>query len=187
VTLALIALKQYAEAADRLEDLAREMNAKAMPLQGEVLDQAANAWMLAGENAHALSVINAALDVDPKNADFVIDRARVYAADNKYAEAKNDLDQALRLKPDSADAFAFRASAKRHLGDSAGALKDADAALALDGTKTAALLERGLLLQAAGNKPAARQDFLKVILLAPNTPAADSAQADLEQMDLKAE
>ena len=86
VTLALIALKQYAEAADRLEDLAREMHAKAMPLQADVLDQAANAWLLAGQTARAAMVISAAIDIQPKNADFLIDRARVYAADNKFAE-----------------------------------------------------------------------------------------------------
>jgi tetratricopeptide (TPR) repeat protein len=187
VTLALIALKQYAEAADRLEDLAREMHVKAAPLQADVLDQAANAWLLAGQTARAITVINAALDIKPQNVDFLIDRARAYAADNKYAEAAKDLDQALRLKPDRADALAFRASARRHLGNKAGALADAEAALALDGTDTAALLEHGLLLRDAGNKKGARQDWLKVILLAPNTPAADSAQADLEQMDLKAD
>lgn len=187
VALALIALKQFAEAGDRLEELAKEMHAKAAPLQADVLDQAGNAWMLAGQTAHAIGVFTAAVDIKPKNVDFLVDRARAYAEDNKYAEAARDLDQALRLDPERADAHAFRASARRHLGNLAAALEDAEAALAIDGNEVEALLERGILRRNAGNKLGARQDWLKVLLLAPGTPVADSAQADLQQMDVKTE
>jgi tetratricopeptide (TPR) repeat protein len=187
VALALIALKQYAEAGNRLEELAKEMHAKAAPLQADVLDQAGNAWMLAGQTAHALAVFTAAVDIKPKNVDFLVDRARAYAEDSKYAEAARDLDQALRLDPERADALAFRASARRHLGNAAGAVQDAEAALAIDGNEVEALLERGILRRDAGNKLGARQDWLKILLLAPGTPVADVAQADLQQMDVKAE
>ncbi|HUN51712.1 MAG TPA: hypothetical protein VMU42_11360 [Candidatus Sulfotelmatobacter sp.] len=187
VALALIALKQYAEGAERLEELAKEMNAKAEPLQGEVLDQSGNAWILAGQAAHAVSVLTAAIDIKPENVDFLIDRARAYAADSNYAAAAKDLDRAVHIAPERADALAFRASARRHLGDKKGAMADADAALALDSGQVAALLERGILRRDAGDKAGARKDWLKVVLLAPNTPAADSAQTDMEQMDMKPE
>lgn len=185
VALALIQLKEYVEAAGRLETLATEMHAKGMPLQADVLDQAGNAWLLAGQTERAIGVFTAAHAIAPQNAEILIDRARSYAALQKYKDATADLDQALRIQPDHAEAHAFRASARRHLGDKAGALEDAETSLAIDPGDVDALLERGILRREAGDIKGARADWLKVLLTVPGTPTADTAQANLQDMDLK--
>src|SRR5215472_18032867 len=51
--IALIGLKQYKEAATRLEALAQVMTTVPAPLRAEVLDQAAQAWGLAGDPVRA--------------------------------------------------------------------------------------------------------------------------------------
>jgi len=187
VALALVAMRQYPDAADRLEQLAAEMKTASPGLRAQVLDQAGNAWLLANQPDMAKRAFSAGLDLRPEDIDLLIDRARASAGGKDFAAAVKDLDLALSLDPTRADALAFRGSARRQLGNSAGALEDVETALAIDGNQVDALLERGLLRRAAGDKKGARQDWLKVALLAPGTPAADAAQADLEAMDLKTE
>ena len=69
----------------------------------------------------------------------------------------------------------------------AGALNDVETALKVSPDYPLALLERGKLRLLKGDKDGARQDWLKVVNKAPNTPAADEAQRDIEQIDLKPE
>ena len=187
IALALVAMKQYPEAAERLELLTEEMKTASPAFRAQIIDQAGNAWLLANQPDLAKKDFTEALKLHPEDVDLLIDRSRASAAKKQFAEAVKDLDLALRLDPTRADAHAFRGSARRQLGDAAGALEDVETALAIDPDQIDALLERGLLRRAAGDKKGARQDWLKVALTAPNTPAADAAQADLEAMDLKVE
>jgi hypothetical protein len=49
------------------------------------------------------------------------------------------------------------------------------------------LLERGILRRVRDDRQGARQDWLKLLLTAPDAPAADIARADLEALDVKVE
>ncbi len=182
--VALVALGHYDEAAARLERLAHNLDRIGSALTPAVLDQAANSWLLANQPAAAVEDTTAALKLDPKSADYRIDRARAYAASGRYGDAARDLDAVIRLAPGRADAYAYRAAARRRLGDRKGALADADAALARDPNSTGALLERGLLRRDAGDKKGARQDWLRILQLAPGTAVGRAAQSDLQAMDL---
>lgn len=185
VAMALVALKQYVDAAARLERLAEEMRAAGDRLLPDVLGQAGNAWLLAGQNERALGVFTAALGLQPNNPDLLIDHARAAALQQDFMLSLTDLDKALAFDPDRADALAYRASAKRQLGDAPGALKDVDRAIRLDPHEIEAYLERGILRAAAGDTKGAREDWLKVAVEAPGTPAAESAQRNIEKMDLQ--
>src|SRR5271166_2011747 len=59
--VALIGLKQYKEAAIRLEALAQAMTAAPTSLRAEVLDQAGQAWLLAGDPVRAYAVAGSAV------------------------------------------------------------------------------------------------------------------------------
>ena len=48
-----------------------------------------------------------------------------------------------------------------------------------------ALVERGLIRAANGDKKGAREDFMKVLEKAPNGPAASSARKEIERLELK--
>lgn len=183
--LALVELKQYPEAADRLEKIAEDMAPRKHRLMSEVLAQAGNAWLLAGLPERAYGVFTSALKVDPENVDLLVDRSRASALVDRWSDARRDLDDALRLDPAREDAYAYRASARRRLNDKSGALEDAETAIAINPKSTDALIERGLLRRDAGDTKGAREDWIKVRLLAPNTPAADVAGFELEKLELK--
>ena len=103
----------------------------------------------------------------------------------KYAVVIKDLTQAIKLNPTQAESYAFRASAYRHLKKLMAAKSDVEQALRLNANHVAGLLERGILRRLEGDQAGARADWLKVLTLAPDTPAGVSAQANLEKMDVK--
>jgi len=187
VALALWALGQAKDAADRLEALARDM-AEAEPyMRARLLDQAGLARLDGGNARAAAATISAALDLDPDNAELLIDRAEALAAANAYWEAIDDLNRAIDLAPGRADAYAFRAAAYRYVGSLELAIADANRAVALAPSDPSALLERGNVRRLMGDAAGARADWLAVATLAPKTPAAEAARTNLERLDVKVE
>lgn len=185
IASALNAMGQHAGAARRLEDLAQSLHGGAAD-KAEILGQAAQAWMLADEPDRAIQVLDAALNLDPTNAELFIDRAQAHAAKQAYQPALNDLNLALSLDPRDVDALVFRANARRYLGDLAGARTDAEAALRLDPGNPEGLLERGTLKRLGGDKAGARADWIRVLTEAPETAAARNAQHNIEMLDVRA-
>jgi len=183
--LALVEMRHYGDAADRLEKLLPLAEKQAPHLTVALLDQAANAWLLAEQPQRAKQLLDIALKAAPETGDLLIDRALALAALNDYAAAKRDLDLAIRVDPTREDALALRASARRQTGDMTGALEDAETALAIQPRMPEALLERGILRLNKGDKTGARRDLLEVRLIAPDSPAAISAGQYIEQMDVK--
>lgn len=183
--LALVEMRHYGDAADRLEKLLPLAEKQAPHLTVALLDQAANAWLLAEQPQRAKQLLDIALKAAPETSDLLIDRALALAALNDYAAAKRDLDLAIRIDPTREDALALRASARRQTGDMNGALEDAETALAIQPRLPEALLERGILRLNKGDKQGARRDLLEARLIAPDSPAAVSAGQYIEQMDVK--
>ncbi|MBV8653338.1 MAG: tetratricopeptide repeat protein [Alphaproteobacteria bacterium] len=183
--VALIGLKQYAEAARRLEKLADEMSKAPVDLRTEVLSQAAQAWLLNGNAPQAAEVDTLALKLAPDDPDILTDRAEALAAQSKFKEAVADLDHALARDPNRVDALIYRASAKRQLDQLDPALRDVEAALRLQPDEPDALLERGNIRRLKGDDAGARKDWLRVALVAPNTAADTAAKDNLEKMDVK--
>ncbi len=185
--VALIGLGQYREAAQRLERLAADLRAGNAALSLDVLVQAGQAWILAGDATRAHAVQSAALDIDPDNVELLLDRGITLATANNYWEAVDDFNRALELAPARPDLLTLRASAYRYLD--ALDLARADIALALTHAPNNpdALLERGMLRRLAGDSAGARDDWLRVIGLAEGTPSAEAAQANLAKLDVKVE
>jgi tetratricopeptide (TPR) repeat protein len=180
--VALIGLKKYPEAARQLESLADQMTKAPADLRAEVLGQAGQAWLLAGDTAQAHSVLSQALLIAPDDLDLLTDRAAAAGALGKPAEAVADLDRVLAKDPGRADALTFRASAKRALGRLDEALLDAEAAVRLAPKSADALLERGNILALADDPKGARRDWEQVAKLAPGTPAAAAAKTNLARL-----
>ena len=185
--VALIELRQYREAAQRLERLAADLRAANPALSLGVLVQAGQAWILAGDTTRAHAVQSAALDIDPGNVELLLDRGITLATAKNYRAAVDDLNRALELAPARPDLLVLRASAYRYL-DALGLARD-DIARALTHApdNPDALLERGMLRRLAGDTAGARGDWLRVIALAEGTPSAEAALANLARLDLKVE
>jgi tetratricopeptide (TPR) repeat protein len=181
--VALIGLTRYEEAATRLEALAKAMTTAPASLRAEVLDQAGQAWGLAGEKARAYSAAGAAVALQPNDADLLIDRAAAAASLGYFDKAITDLDHVLKADPDRADALIYRASANRELDRLDPALADVEKALALAPNSAPALLERGNIRRLMGDDGGARQDWERVAKLAPGSQADMAAKANIEHLD----
>jgi Flp pilus assembly protein TadD len=90
-----------------------------------------------------------------------------------------DLEHALRVEPDRAEALVFRAAAWRQLDRPDPARRDIDRALEIAPENAEALLERGILRQLAGDPDGARADWERAVEVAPNSAAADLALQNL--------
>jgi tetratricopeptide (TPR) repeat protein len=183
--IALVGLKQYKEGAARLEDLAKAMAHAPDSLRAEVLDQAAQAWLLAGDASRAFAADTAALNITPNDPDILVDRAEAAGSEGWFDKAAADLDRVLKTDPNRVDALVYRASANRELGKLDLALSDADRAVKLAPNSVAALLERGDVLRLKGDLDGARRDWVRVSELAPDSTAASDARTNIERLELK--
>lgn len=186
IVVALVGLKQYGEAAYRLDQLAHDPSAGGADNRADILDQSGNAWMLADQPQNAVASFSAALKLTPDNADILADRARARAMRKNWSGAVADLGAALMIAPDHPEWLVLRASARRALGDNKAARADLDKALRLKPDYDEALVERGAMEFDAGNRKAARADWRKVIMEAPKSAAADAARTHIEQLELNA-
>ena len=183
--VALIGLKQYKQAATRLEALAQAMTTAPVALRAEVLDQAGQAWGLAGDPARAYAAAGAAVALQPNDPDLLIDRAQAAALLGYFDRAVEDLDHVLQTDPSRVDALIYRASANRELGKLEAALADVDKAIGLAPQSAAALLERGNILRLKGDDNGARRDWVMVSQLAPGSAEDAAAKTNIERLELK--
>lgn len=183
--VALMMLGHYQEAAARLEELAQQMPDDApKEIVADILAHSGIAWMEAGNLERAYSVQSAALELTPDRVMILVDRALVLGQMDRFWECIDDLNRAIDLDPTDPNAFTMRASAYRFVEANDLALEDANRALDLDPSHPEALLERGILHRLAGNKEAARRDWLKLIEEHDGRPAADDARRNLELLDV---
>jgi tetratricopeptide (TPR) repeat protein len=180
--VALIGLKQYKQAATRLDALAQAMTTAPAGLRAEVLDQAAQAWGLAGDPARAYAAAGAAVALQPNDPDLLIDRAQAAALLGYFDRAVEDLDHVLQTDPSRVDALIYRASANRALDRLDPALADVEKAIDRMPNSAAAVLERGNIRRLKGDEEGARQDWERVGQLAPGSQADMAAKANIEHL-----
>jgi tetratricopeptide (TPR) repeat protein len=181
--LALLYGGDPALAAQEFEQLAGDMKLRPAAVRAQILSQAARAWFAAEENARAQQAASAALSLDVADPDLWIDRAEILAASNQLWEAVDDLNEAIDREPRRADALVIRAAAYRRLDARDLARDDIERALAIDPRIPEAWLERGILNRMAGDLGAARRDWLQVLDLDADGPAAEIARANIEALE----
>lgn len=181
--VALVGMRQYEEAAARLEALLQEVPADDYSLRLGLLAQAAQAWLLSGRAERAGALQDQAVRAAPGDRQLRIDRAVTRLTLGRSWEAIDDLNVALELDPADPEALLYRASAYRYLDAIDLARDDVRRAIELDPGRPEAWLERGILEQLAGDLEAARQSWLETLRLEPEGPAASAARARIEEMD----
>jgi tetratricopeptide (TPR) repeat protein len=180
--VALIEMGKYRDGATKLEALAAAMTHAPASLRAHVLDQAGQAWLLAGDSVRAVTAAGGAVALEPGDLELRIDRAEAEASAGYFDRAVADLDIVLKADPKSIDALVYRASAYRSLDRLTPALADIDAALARAPDSAPALLERGNIRLLMGDIPGARRDWQRVGRIAPGTQANMAALANLENL-----
>ncbi|HEX3664568.1 MAG TPA: hypothetical protein VHU23_04970 [Rhizomicrobium sp.] len=175
--LALVEMKRYPEAAQRLEDAAS--SGVLPPLRADLLDQAGNAWLLAANAPKAEMALTGALASDPKNEDILSDRARERGLARNWTGAIQDLTAVLAIDPDRADIYVLRASALHAQGKKNEAQADIVHALNIYPNYPEALVERGAMKLEAGDRSGARADWQMAAHEAPDSDAGATARARL--------
>lgn len=180
--VALITLGRYQEGASRLQALAKAMTTAPAALRADVVDQAAQAWLLAGEPVRAYAAAGEAVSLQPSDPNLLIDRAEAAASAGYLNRAVDDLDRVLKANPNEVDALIYRASAYRALDRLDPARADIDKALAQAPHSPAALLERGNIRRLEGDIAGARKDWREIDRIAPASPEDMAARANLEHL-----
>ncbi len=183
--VALIGMRHYVEAGERLEDLANKLarlGESALSLQA--LAQAGQAWLLAKNLERAYAVQTTALKQAPDDVELLVDRAVTLGEAKNYGDALADLDHALELAPGRPDILIYRASAQRYLGNISAAIEDVERALVLDPDNPEGLLERGNLRRLGNDLAGARADWQRAATLAEGLPTGDAAQANIATLEL---
>lgn len=127
--VALVGLKHYAEAAAKLDALGGAPDVGA--LRASLLDQAGNAWLLAGDATHAVTSFRNALTVSANDPDLYADLARAQALTKDWRGVEQDLNAALAIDARRADLLVLRASARQALNNYEGARADLSQAFKL--------------------------------------------------------
>ncbi len=181
--LALVGLKRYAEAGSRLDRTAADKAVPSSAFRAALFDQAGNAWLLAGDGAHAVQSLSAALTLSAGDADLFADLARAQAMIRNWHEVDLDLNAALQIAPRRADLLVLRASARRALKRYDDSRNDIEAALKIKPGDANALVERGLLRRQLGDLGGAKKDFQAVLRAAPASTAAAQAKENLDALN----
>jgi tetratricopeptide (TPR) repeat protein len=181
-TVALFALGHYRAAAKSFDALAQAMAQAPATLRAGVLDQAGQAWLLAGDPVRAYADCGAAVALRPDDPELLVDEAETAAAASYYDKAVEALDRVLETNPERLDALIYRAAAYRALHRLDPALADIDKALAEAPNSPPALLERGDIRSLEGDLAGARSDWMRVVRLAPKSAAGRAARANLTKL-----
>lgn len=181
--VALTGMKQYVDAAKKLDALARDSKNGTAADRATLYDQAGNAWLLASHAAQANDSFTAGLMLTPDSADLLMDRARASAMSKDWASSERDLTVAIMYQAKSPELYVLRASARHAQGRKKEARADIDQALHLNPTYSEALLQRAEMEMADGDETSARADWQAVIDTSPNTGEANEARAKLADLE----
>ena len=148
IALALLAMGEEQEAAERLETLARAPDAGPDGLRAEMLSQAGNVWLLDFTGAAARDAFSRGLEFAPNDADLLIDRARAHALLENWTASEADLNRALAQRPNNVLALTLRADARLQQAELDAAEGDIERALQIAPDSVEALLIRGHIREA---------------------------------------
>jgi len=186
VAASYMGLKQFDDAAMELERIAQSMPQAQAPLMAQLFAQAAQAWKDFDKPELALNDVNQGLKLNKNSVELLVLRATIYGDQEKYFEALDDLNAAFDLTSDRSTILTLRAKAYRKLGQPDLAKDNVEMALKADPNDPDALLERGTQRAEAGDKNGARDDWVKLIEVAPDSLAAEGARTGLAAIDVNA-
>lgn len=166
VAMALYGLDHPAEAAYRLENLAKSPDGGTPEMRAGYYAESADMWLEAKRPRKAYSAASAGLDIRRDDADLRIERARAYAALGRWDYAETDLTSVLAFHPNEARALRYRADARLRLNKLDLAKRDIDQALSLDGENVDVLLVRGKINEALRLAKAKSKPKLKSVTVA---------------------
>jgi tetratricopeptide (TPR) repeat protein len=174
---------RFAEAAPLFIDAAQGADAKADRRGARFWAQAGNAAIAADLPNDALAALDNALRPNSldnaERADIEVDRARSLVALAREIDAAAALANARRYSPENATAWLLSATLARRMNILPDALGYIQTAATLSPRDPAVALEAGNIAAAAGDDASARKQWEQVIIIAPDSRQATTAQKQL--------
>ena len=174
---------RFAEAAPLFIEAARGADTSADKRAARFWAQAGNAAIAADMPGDALTSLDNALkstSVDNlERANIEVDRARTLVALNRETDAVTALADARRHSPENAMAWLLSATLARRMNSLPDALGHIQTAAVLSPRDPAVALEAGNIAAAAGDDASARKQWEQVIVIAPDSRQATTAQKQL--------
>ena len=180
---ALSGLGRRADAVAELESMGRSFEQTDPALAADLYRQAAMVQFEAGRLEAAEKLQDRGLKLAPDSVELLIDRALLLGARMKYEDALSVLERAHALAPARVDILVLSASAHRMLGQEELAKLSLASALEIEPEDPAALLERGMLRRLDGDTEGARADWVRVRMIAPESPEAETAAQNLKLLE----
>ena len=181
--LAWAAQEKWPEAADAFEAAARDAESRQDRRRGDLLVEAGNAWLAAGDAVRARQAFEAALAtrlLAPQlEGEVHLDLGRTAAAANDPGAARVHIDKGLELVPKDAFAWYLSAALARKQSDLARARDHIAKAVSLAPDDAAILLEAGNIAGVSGEKDAALGLYARAARIAPESDAGKAAKAAL--------
>ena len=134
-------------------------------------------WSAAGRNDEALSLLERAARLDPRNPDWLRNLAVARSASGDAQAALDALDRALALRPDDADLHFLRALGLRQIGRNADATAALRQATTLAPDHARAQFNLGVLELEAGDRRSAAKRLERATTLDPTRSDAPFALA----------
>ncbi|GFE92955.1 MULTISPECIES: hypothetical protein [Acetobacter] len=182
--LALLELGDELDAAQELDDLVRKAPASgpesSASLRAVMAEEAAEAWLSAGNIPGALNIVDFGLSVRPGDVSLRLAKARALLEQGNAGAVVADLTSLVARGAEAPpEAFVLLASAERRLGQLDKATQHITLALQRMPENAAALLERGIIREQVGDATGAQADWQHVLDVAPDSHEADRARQDL--------
>ncbi len=181
--LALIATGAEGRAIDELLGIAAEEANLPPEARADILVQAGEMLLDRGDSGTARAVAGQALALAPGHSGAAGLGAAVRLAEGDAAGALAALDAALADEAPTARLLVLRATAQRRLGQLVAARDDAEHATELAPEMASAWLERGRTAAGLGDRPDARDAFLRAIDLDRAGELGAAARTALQRME----
>lgn len=131
---------------------------KPVPTAASILDEAQTAYAKR-DMGQALSLINKAMKLEPRNASPYFARARLYSAQGDSEKAIQDFDRVLELDPGQGDVYQLRGIERFRQGHAADAVVDFNKYLTLNPTQAPYHWQRGIALYYTEQFAEGKQQF----------------------------
>jgi tetratricopeptide (TPR) repeat protein len=181
--LAFAAQEKWPEAAAAFDAAARDAEARQDRRRGELLVEAGNAWLAAGDPAKAAKAFEAALAtrllIPQLEGEVHLDLARAAVSQGDLGAARRHADQGLALVPGDPFAWYLSAALARKEKDLPRAREHIAKAVGLAPQDAAILLEAGNIAGVSGEHDAALGLYARAVRAAPDSDAGKSARAAL--------
>jgi tetratricopeptide (TPR) repeat protein len=127
----------------------------------------------------ARDLLDEVLEIEPKNPEALITRARMHVQDGDYEAATSDLRQVLRASPDSVPAMLLLAESQQRSNSTSLALENYEKVLQLQPNNPIALFQGARLLSQDKQYPQAAKHGEKLLQLQPGNVEAINLLADI--------